>query len=148
MNILSNLIARYTIDIPTKLLDCIPFNNINWFNLSSNPAAIHLLEKYPDKINWDCLSENPAGIQLLEKNLSKINWFNLSSNPAAIHLLEKNPDKIVWSRLSRNPAAIQLLEKNPDKIKLYWDCLSENSAIFEIDNIAYKSLLKYFTELV
>ena len=29
-----------------------------WDDLSSNPAALPLLEKYPENINWDALSEN------------------------------------------------------------------------------------------
>jgi len=33
------------------------------------------LEKYPDKINWYFLSGNPNAIHLLEKNLNKINWW-------------------------------------------------------------------------
>jgi hypothetical protein len=47
MIILSNLIARYTIDIPTKLIDLLEqySNKINWFSLSDNPAAIYILEK-------------------------------------------------------------------------------------------------------
>jgi len=35
-----------------KLLDWIDINKINWESLSSNPNAIPLLEKNPDKINW------------------------------------------------------------------------------------------------
>jgi hypothetical protein len=104
MNILSNLIAGYTIDIPTKLLDWIPFNKINWNCLSMNPAAIHLLEKNLDKIGWYFLSKNTAAIHLLEKNLDKIDWYCLSMNLAAIHLLEKNLDKIDWYYLSGNHA--------------------------------------------
>jgi hypothetical protein len=40
MNIL-NLIAQYTIDIPIKLLDWIPFKNINLDDLWFKPAEIH-----------------------------------------------------------------------------------------------------------
>src|SRR5271163_1187815 len=55
------------------------------YDLSSNPAAIHLLEKYPEKINW-WIAKNPAAMDLLEKYPEKINWSNLSQNPSAIHL--------------------------------------------------------------
>jgi len=34
-------------------------DNINWSNLSRNPAAIHLLKENPDKICWEFISENP-----------------------------------------------------------------------------------------
>ena len=60
---------------------------INWYWISRNPNAIHLLEKNPDKINWNLLSGNPNAIHLLEKNPDKINWNWLSYNPNALHLL-------------------------------------------------------------
>src|SRR5438477_129751 len=41
--------------------------NMNWNWFSSNPNAIHLLERNLDKIDWDCLSENPNATHLLEK---------------------------------------------------------------------------------
>lgn len=31
-------------------------DKINWYWLSMNPNAIHLLEKNPEKIEWDYLS--------------------------------------------------------------------------------------------
>jgi len=57
-------------------------DKIDWYNLSSNPNAIHLLEKNLDKINWEQLSGNPNAIHLLEKNRNKINWCYLSKNPS------------------------------------------------------------------
>ena len=39
-----------------------------------------------DKINWKWLSSNPAAIHLLEQNQNKIYWLFLSHNPSAIHL--------------------------------------------------------------
>jgi hypothetical protein len=146
MNILFNIVAKYSLDIPTKLLDWIPMDNIDW-NLSLNPAAIHLLEKNLNKIiNRKYLSSNPAAIHILEKNPDKIYWDMLSKNPAAIHLLEKNPYKIYWGMLSLNPAAIHLLEKNLGKIN--WSCLSLNPVIFEINKIVHRSLLKSFLDNV
>lgn len=49
------------------------------------------------KLDLGCLSSNPSAIHLLEKNIDeliKIDWWELSSNPAAIRLLEENPNKI------------------------------------------------------
>ena len=68
-----------------------------------------MLEQNKDKINWYALSGNPNAIHLiseaLEKNVDKINWEWLSENPSAIHLLEKNQDKIDWDWLCQtNPA--------------------------------------------
>ena len=65
-----------------KLRDWIPIEKIDWYALSANPNAIHLLEKNMDKINWDLLSANPNAIHLLEKNMDKIDWWSLSSNPS------------------------------------------------------------------
>jgi len=81
--------------------------------LSTNPSAIHILEKNPEKIKWWKLSTNPNAIHLLEKNqdilhFPETNYLNLSSNPNAIHLLQKYPDKINWYELSLNPAIFEL----------------------------------------
>ena len=79
----------------------------------------------------DLSLHNPAAVHILEKNPDKLVGATLSSNPAAIHLLQANPDKINWRYLSGNHAAIHLLEQNQDKIN--WDILSQNPAIFEYD---------------
>ena len=93
-----------------KLLDWIDINKLDWISLSqnSNPNAIDLLEKNPDKIYWDNLSLNPNAIHLLEKNQDKINWYYLFKNSNAIHLFEKNPDKINWNMLSENPSMFEI----------------------------------------
>ena len=36
---------------------------MNWFSLSSNPNAIHLLETNLDKVCWVSLSENPKAFR-------------------------------------------------------------------------------------
>ena len=82
----------------------VEYDKLIWGFLSTNPAAIHLLEANPDKISWICLSTNSAAIHILEANQDRIIWKWLSANPAAIHLLEANPDKISWGQLFTNPA--------------------------------------------
>ena len=42
------------------------------------------------EVDWFCLSANPNAIHLLEQNLYKVDLKMLSLNPNAIHLLEKN----------------------------------------------------------
>jgi hypothetical protein len=64
-----------------KLLDWIPTDKVDWYQLSRNPNAIHLLEKNLDKVNWSQLSANPNAIHILEKNLDKVHWGFLSQNP-------------------------------------------------------------------
>jgi hypothetical protein len=99
-----------------KLLPWIPIDKLNWFALSSNPNATHLLEQNQNKIFWDELSSNPNAIHLLKQNQNKINWFALSSNINAIHLLEQNQHKIDWYWLSTNPS-IFYQSYNYEKIK-------------------------------
>ncbi len=62
---------------------------IEWVQLSLNPNAYHLFEKYPEKIDWINLSRNPNAIHLLEQNMDKIYLPFLSINPNALHLLCK-----------------------------------------------------------
>ena len=42
---------------------------IDWYMLSKNPNAIHLLEQNIDKIDWDNLSENPNIFEIDKKQL-------------------------------------------------------------------------------
>ena len=92
-NILNNDVLGIIFDYAGyyELLEWIDINKLKWNWLSSNPNAIHLLEKHPEKIDWNWLSSNPNAIHLLEKNPEKINSYWLSKNPNAIHLLEKYP---------------------------------------------------------
>ena len=64
-----------------------------------------------DKVDWWHLSENPNAIHILEKNLGKVYWTYLSYNSNAIHILEKNLDKVYWNYLSANQNAHLLLSK-------------------------------------
>ncbi len=117
---MEDMVERYepiTINMPTppvKILDWLYLEDLDWCQLSRNPAAMRLLEANPDKICWPSLSQNPSAIRLLEANPDKINWKRLCMNPAAIHLLEANPDKINWHTLSMNPNAIHILDANPN----------------------------------
>jgi hypothetical protein len=121
------MISVITNNVPRKLLDWIPIDELNWKYMSSNPNAIQLLEKNLDKVSWYSLSSNPNAIHILEENLDKVDWFNLSSNPNAIPILEKNLDKVDWFNLSGNPNAIPILEKKLDKVTTScWKALSAN----------------------
>ncbi len=122
---LLKIVASFLVKPRMKLLDWIPEDKIDWYNLSKNPNllnAIHLLEKYPDKINWKWLSGNPNllnAISLLEI------------------VLQHDPDKINWNQLPRNSnslQAIHILEANQNKIGCN---LHLNPSIFEIDKKQY-----------
>lgn len=129
--------ATQIIDWFYKWFCCCTFRTsckIKWKSLclNTNPSAISLLEKNPDKIHWDYLSRNPAAIRLIKENLEKICWSSLSFNtdPGAIHLLENeirtNPhNSIHWNVLSQNSGAIHILEKYPNRFSMF--CLVGNT---------------------
>ena len=64
-----------------KLKTWIPIDKVDWYGLSSNPNAIHMIEKNLDKVSWYGLSENPNAIHIFEKNLDKVYWYWVSFNP-------------------------------------------------------------------
>ena len=57
--------------------------------LSSNPNAISILEKNPDKINWSVLSRNRNALELLKKNPDKIDWHNLCGFKSSLDYLPR-----------------------------------------------------------
>ena len=84
-----------------------------------SPKYKPIKKEYLDKINWELLSTNPNAIHILEKNLDKVNWNRLSSNPNAIHIIKKNLDKFnddeyeecddIWCGLSQNKYIMEIL---------------------------------------
>ena len=72
-------------------------------SVNTNSRFLKLRKWISDKVKWDTLSSNPNAIHIIEKNLDKVDWDELSSNPNAIHILEKNLDKVDWCELSYNP---------------------------------------------
>jgi hypothetical protein len=110
-----------------------PCSTINWYFISGNPSAVHILERYKHKLCtlcWLNISKNPNAISLIENNLEKVDWPTLCFNPNAIHILKKNKDKINWDNLAMNPAAMELILENMDKIN--WKYLSQNPSAIEI----------------
>jgi len=69
-----------------------PRCDINWYILSSNAAAIDILEAYPNKIDWRSFSANPhpRAIQLLEQNIDKID----------MHYISQNTNETIWYSFS------------------------------------------------
>ncbi len=105
-----------------------------WRKLTTNPFAIELLEKRPDKIFWDggcwydmgeyTISTFPSFIDLIKKNLDKVNWRKLCRNPLAIKILKENHDASRAGRATPHLGEV---------CKIDWSDLSSNPAIFEID---------------
>jgi hypothetical protein len=129
----------YATHLLEKNLDNL-LNMNDWYYLSRNINALHMLRKYPDKISTEDLFSNPNLAQIAEiiglnledqiKN-NTADMIALSGNTCyiAIKLLElvlqHDPDKINWTHLSSNPNALHILEAHPDKID--WSYLSKNS---------------------
>jgi hypothetical protein len=59
---INKIIAEYAAEY--QLLPWINLDKINWYILSGNSTAIHILEKNLDKINWDELSGNKSIFKL------------------------------------------------------------------------------------
>ena len=49
-----------------------------------------LTEEQIKLLDWKMLSTNPAAIDLLEANLDKVSWYNLSQNPGLFY------EDIMW----------------------------------------------------
>ena len=73
----------FTIDYtPYKLLDWVNhYKNIISESYSRRRPGFSLEILYEYESFWDGLSSNPKAIHLLEKNLDKIDWSLLSRNP-------------------------------------------------------------------
>lgn len=107
---------------------------IDWFYLSSNTEAIHLLEaellNEENRVDWDELSKNPEAIHLLEAQVHLESNFVKDEIPLVSSF--KTNYKIHWPNLCTNPNAIPLLEAHLDKIHLSSLCLNAN--ILELCN--------------
>lgn len=81
------------------------------YQLSGNPFAVPLLEKYPQYLNINFACKNPKAIHLIRPHLGgdEINWLYLSGNEGAIDILRANPEKINWRIASHNATITRLL---------------------------------------
>ncbi len=126
-----------------KLKDWIDESKLDFTMLSSNPNAMYLLERNPEKINWSEMSGNPSAMHLLEKNPDKINWERLSWNKSAIYLLSKNKDKIDWMSLGGNnhPLVQKLFSENVENFKYeYWTFLVTNECAMDLIELNIESI--------
>lgn len=147
-----------------KNINFIENENLN--RLSTNPHAISILKKYPDKIKWNYLVEkNPNAVELvkdyLEKCINSIsinNKLRLLHEPKFIEIVVNNRDiildKFICGNLLPNLASkkniiyLDLLDdfliKYPHKLPLsnseyFWRDLVENPlAIYIIKKYLYK----------
>jgi len=124
-------------------------DKINWYNLSLNHSsdAIRLFETTTyvnDKCFWYNLSSNPYAIHLIEQKIKLnqqsdfIRWDRLALNPNAMHLFEQYMDNINWKWITQNYKDIPFLEAVQLHMnKIDWENLSQNPSIFEIDLLQY-----------
>ena len=118
-------------------IDIIPFfeknlNKLNYFLLSRTDNSLILIEKYPElayKFNWREISKNPNAIPILEKYSNKIVWGYLCLNKNGISMLRQNLNKINWKNISKNKNALSLLYLCPNINLLDWSMLSENNGV-------------------
>jgi hypothetical protein len=102
---------------------------INWYAISRNINAIHILQKHPDKIDWGSICANINAMPIIENNIDLIDWSRLSCNINAVSFLEKHVDMIVWDSLCMNPNAIHMIRDKIEKgeiDKINWEYLSMN----------------------
>lgn len=124
----------------------------DWFMLSANANAIHLIEnelkRNPNSmnINWYNLNKNRNALHILKANKNRIIWepFCENENKNTIEMIRNNLDKLTvnaWLRLQKNSNAIQLIKEHQDKINYMY--LSKNPGIFECNiNKIYLELRK------
>jgi len=109
-------------------------DKINWYALSKNPAAMHILNdpKYYKYIQWVYILYNPNAVELVKNNLHMVEeyWDEICIQPHLIDIINENMDEINWYYLSLNYNAIHILEKNMDEI--YGMCLVENKNGFQL----------------
>lgn len=133
-----DIIAEYA-STDTELLPWINEKKLVMTGLCANPNAIEYIRLNFNlkNLNEDCwreLSRNPKAVRILNKYKSKINRKTILLNPNAISLIEdlvdENPDTIDWSYLSSNPNAVDILKMYPNKID--WDFLSKNEGAIDM----------------
>ena len=119
----------------TRYIQDLCFNN--------NEELIQYVYTHHSKdIDWCNLSTNPAAIDILLENMNKINYRGLSANPhpKAQEILKKNPWYIDWVHFSMHINDYSFIaEQNPVLKEWIWS----NPIIFD-----YKSISKYYMDKI
>ena len=86
-------------------------DKINWYQLSTNPNAMLLLENNRNKIHWGYLCENINAISLLNEK-KDIDWFYFSHRLLCNEIAYTSDcTKLDLSQLCNNPNAIPFFDK-------------------------------------
>jgi len=147
----------YGIEFVDELIKNNKIKKINWYELSINQAAMHILNdpKYYEYIDWLGLLFNKNAVEIVKNNLHMIDkfWKYICIQPHLIDIIGQNMNKIDWNTLSSNYNAIRILEKNMDKIDIEKLCYNKNgfqlllrlNHVFDDDNYYNeKIVLEYF----
>ena len=114
-------------------------------NLCSNQnekLIQYLYINYRDDLDWFKLSTNSAAIDIILENKHKISYIGLSANthPKAIELLKKTPHYINWDNFGAHITEYALIaEHNPMLKEWIWS----NPIIFD-----YKAISKYKMDII
>jgi len=117
-------------------------NRVDWYLLSGNREAIHILSKpqYRKYIDWAVLSSNSSAIDLLADKWEEEKQIK-ATNITQYHRMRDEGNIVAWNILSGNPSAIDLLRKKireerkmtqedynnlEDSEKIAWSNLSAN----------------------
>lgn len=110
-------------------------NSVDWGGISANPAALELLNKYPDRIKYDHYSRNLTVInneelmdKLIEEHYEDIDWHYVSGRLPKKLIRKYERELVLWETWG-NPNAIKILKKYRDD-EINWSYLSANPAIF------------------
>jgi len=121
---------EHGIEFVDELINNSELEKINWFWLSKNPTAMHILNdpEYYKYISWYDIPCNKNAAKLVENNLHMLDdyWDVICEQPHLISIIEQNMNKIDWKYLSRNYNAIHILEKNLNRINANQLCKNKN----------------------
>jgi len=140
---------EYGIEFVDDLIKNNELHKIDWCALSSNPAAMHILNDpaYFEYIDWCEILYNENAVEIVKNNLDMVDeyWDIICKEPHLTSIVEENMDNVDWNYLSYNYNATHILEKNMDRIN--WMCLSKNHNAIHIlennlDKIHVESLIR------
>ena len=143
MQLSSNPFAIDLLEATIKAGGDDPTNNrVDWYHLSKNTAAIHILSdpKHRKHIDWRALSSNHSAIDLLADKWKEEKQIK-ATDIEGYYEMRNNGNIVAWDILSGNPNAIDLLRKKikeerkmtladyeelEDSEKIAWSNLCEN----------------------
>lgn len=137
-----------------------------WACLCENPAAIALLERYPERVNISKLCSNPNGKEILDRYIQErdiydpnIDIMQLCTNPGAVDMLnriysDENDDseeniiisQVYFELLLKNPNVMSInIVKNNFEFLMYMNI--DVSGLFENSNKDLKDLMLQYIDI-